>query len=612
MCSGYITRYSCGHEDRAYYYICPDGVNEHYQQLLAHRLVGRRFRTTRLCRDCEQIRLDEEIFENDDRQTHEERAKALMEFFRGERPWPRPDDEVSENFARAYAAEERLHPWLNRGNEPSLERHRTLVRESFANDIDPEFHDAGARMFQIMLDRQADIDRTGRPITADDREFALRRLINRGSLFAVEVRVREQFRQDELSEWDQTFRNGEQVFRDEAPREARQDEVSESEQDIRQFFTGSVWAEVERTRENAGEMEQERYRILGLIRHMQMELDQFSEEITQELQARILNLDETREPEPVIQQQEAGQVEQQAGLYESDPEWLLNFDDWCRENSVGDSPYTETDLRRDLNGWFQHLRSCESQLRLDWIPFAESYRDAIQAGDRCRYEYSPEPGTELQSFRTWCIDNANPADIQVSSMNSVFINLLQGYEEHLRTNEWWADLDTFQLERQTRITTMRMRLARIPGAPLSRRPEDGLIQYEDNASVWDMGADIGRFCERGSSTTEIEYLQRQADIARLQSLQSEARRARDVRESCPAQFTIETEEREECAREEIEDVEETDIIDDDDDDDPHDNVLCDFDLFMASLGRQVYNTRETAAREEREERAREECEEQGQ
>jgi hypothetical protein len=534
MCSGYITRHSCGHEDRAYYYVCRDGVNEHYQELLPHRLVGRKFRTAWLCRDCEELRRDEETLENDNRQTHEERAKALMEYFRGERPWPRPDDEVSENFAHAYAAGERLHPWLNRGNEPALERHRTLIIESFANTIDPEFSEAGTRSFQIMLDRQADIDRTGRPITAADREFVLSRLVERGVQFAA--KVRNLARQDELREREQARESNltNQV------RDRVRAQLSVAEQRI-DDLSGMM-----RDRE----MEQEIHQLRDQIRVTRQELDLRRGLIDQGLQERDQSMEETRELEPVIQQQEVPQVEQRAGFYESDPEWLLNFDDWCLENSPEGFPYTETDLRRDLNGWFQHLRSCESQLRLDWIPFAESYRDAIQAGDRCRYEYSPLPndteGQRPSSFRIWCIDNVNAADVRVLPMNSVFIYLLQEYEAYLRTNGWFADLQVFQFKRWTRIKTMCISLALIPGAPLSRLSEDQSINIEDTPSIKGMCDDIGRLCREGSSTAEVDILQRQADISRLNRLHDEAR---EVHEGRLAGFRMEREEREARARE---------------------------------------------------------------
>lgn len=588
-----------------------------------------------------------------------------MEFFRGERPWPRPDGEVSENFIRAYIAGERLHPWLNHGYEPDLEVHRILISESFANEIDPEFYDTGARLFQIMLDRQVDIDRTGRPITADDREFALDRLNERGVQFVAEVRHREQVRQGELREREQTSREAEQILSDrgqvpgdreqnirqavrevelantemlqdivrlseqiivwqqeldqrraEALQEARQDGASENEQDIRQDFVERESAEVEMVRESERQGRQEStlpghvesFPIQELTRQRQRGLDQVREEMSQELQTRgIRILDENREPESVFQQQESPQVEPPAGLYESDPDWLMNFDDWCAENNTTNAPFTDIELRRDINGWFQHLRTCQSQARLDWMPFAETFRDAIQAGERCHFEYTPTRtflGLPL-SFRNWCIENADPAEIRVSPMNYIFTSLLQQFADYLRSSGFLGDLAAFLHERSVRVRLMRDFLALIPGAPISRDLNHTEIM-EDTPSNWQMFEDIERLCREGGHTTEADIRQRDAQVARLDRLRIEAN---VVRAGHLAEFTIERQEREQRAREELWREVETDI----DDDGPHDDILSD-DLmyvnpFWAPRVQRMYNIGGGAAREEREERDREEREE---
>jgi hypothetical protein len=624
MCSGNITRYTCGHESRTYYYKCPDEANKHIQELLPHRLIGRRFRARRLCRNCENQRLQEESIENNDRQIHDERAKALVEFFRGERRWPRPDDEVREIFAHAYAAGDRLHPWLYRGNEPALEHHRAMIEEDLGFE--------GANMFRIMLDRQANIDRTGRPITADDRQYALGSLLERRRQVAVEVQLIQHGGPDELRDREQNPR--EQIFRRVAReveqanteilqevarlseqisvlqeavdqrravalQQASQDEVSEGDQDLRQEYTDREWAEYERVRENARETTQEMsllmqhaesFWIQEVVRQRQRLLDQFSEAINEELERRTEDMDEARELQPVIQQQEAPQAEQQNGLYESDPDWLLNFDDWCTENSTVEAPYTEIDLRRDINGWFQHLRTCESQVRLDWIPFAETYRDAILAGESCYYEYVPVPNVfnfEPLSFRHWIIANADPAEIRVSSMTYMFISFLEGYADYLRNNECLGDLAAFLHERSVRVKIMRGCLALIPGAPISQNLNDTEMM-EQSPSNLQMLFDIGRLCREGGHTAEADILQRDAQVARFHLLRIEANY---VREGRLAGYRIEREEREtrtraereERTREEIEEDVETESDDDG--------------LFMVPLTRQTLNIRGRVAGE---------------
>lgn len=586
MCSGKITRYSCGHEARTYYDKCPDGLNEEWQELLPHRMIGRRFRCTRLCRDCENQRLQEEFFENDHRQMLEERAKALIEFFRGERTWPRPDDEVRENFAHAYVAGDRLHPWLNRGNEPDLEINREVIERDLGFE--------GANLFRIMLDRQANIDQTGRPITTDDRNFALgslherrRQIIARQNAFAYAMGQRlhpwrgEEPALDRFRIWmtesfinaidpNSTGEAGTRLFQEMLNRQADIDLTGRPvTNEDREFNFDSIvergcqfqqqFADQRRQVRERAEANEESdpirplviewvERIERRIRESEQELDQLRGEIADRIKEHI-SMEEARGRNPFIQQQEAPKVEQPTGLYESDPDWLQNFDDWCTENSITEAPHPEIDLRRDINGWFQHLRTCESQVRLDWIPFAETYRDAIQTGERRHYEYVPIPnalGQEPLSFQNWITANADPAEIPVSSMTYMFIRLLEGYADYLRNNGWSADLEAFQFERQTRVRIMRIALMMIPGAPLSPLSEDEDHIFEDTPSIRGMRDDIRRLCRRGHSTSQVEYLQRQAEIARFESLHSEAR---DVREGRRTEFRIEREEREARARE---------------------------------------------------------------
>lgn len=471
---------------------------------------------------------------------HEARAKALMEFFRGERPWPRLDEEVSENLVHCYAANERLHPWLNHGNEPILDRFRALLVDYF-----PE---TGNALFQEMLDRQAEIDQTGIMLDSD-WEFAVGQLVERGIEIAADARRR---------------------------RQAMQDGLRNREHDVR-------------STRNLGEANRERSQVLELESLQSASIRRFLLELLSMLligETMDLNqiMEEARRRGLVIQQ-EAPPVEQPNGLYEFDPSCLLNFDDWCAENSNIEAPYTELDLRRDINGWFQHLRNCESQARLDWVPFAETFRDAILTGDRCHYDYAPTNNLAWQplTFRNWCLENADPAEIRISPMNSIFINLLQGYTEYLIGTESLEDLAAFQRERSARVQIMRDHLAKIPGAPISRNLND-IEMMEDTPSNRQMCDDIDRLSREGGLTTEADIQQRHAQIARLFLLRMEANA---VHESRLPGYRIEREEREQRAREELE---ETDNGDDG--------------LFMFPVTQQVHNVRRGDAIEQRRQRYR--------
>lgn len=649
MCSGHITRYSCGHEKRTYYYECPDGSNEHRQELLPHRMVGPRFRTTRLCGDCERDRLDQEEDEVDDRQEHEVRAKALLEFFRGERPWPLPDAEVIRNFTNAYSVGNRLHPWMNRGNEPGLDMHRALFIQSFP--------DAGPALFQEMLDRQAEIDQTG-IILDDDMRYRFDTLIEQGTAEVrrrrdaeqdvwEELGRRQQAVQDELNNREQNLRDrepflilgGERAQTIQEEERTRLQQVARPMEQIRELqlalyqpsdieelarehrileealalrrqalvdgypilyateqFFGERDQAIRDTREE-GEANRERSLELQLQNDQFLArwrgLAQLRVEIIQEPRDRDQNMEDIRQRGPVIQQ-DAPQVEQLNGLYESDPDWLLNFDDWCNDNSTFESASPEIDLRQDINGWFQHLCTCQSQARLDWIPIAETYRDAILEGDRHGYEYVPDPdapGSErLLSFRNWCLENADPAEIRISPINSTFINLLRGYADYLISADALRVLVNFQYDRQGRVQIIRDHLAAIPGAPMSRDLSNPSMM-ENTPRNWQMCADIGRITREGGLTTEADIQQRHAQFARFQRLRDEAIA---VHEGRLPSFRIERDEREARAKEErARQAREEEEIDDDDEG-----------FFIIPLTRRVHNVRGRAASEEREERYR--------
>jgi hypothetical protein len=711
MCSGHITQYSCGHEKRSYYYRCPDGRNVHYQELLPHRLIGPRFRITRLCRDCERLRRQERS-EDADQQMHELRAKSLLEFFRGERPWPRQDEEVSANCRYGHVTDLRLHPWLNRGHEQGLEFFRSTLVQYFPQ--------TGATLFQEMLDRQAEIDQTG-IFLATDLEYRLNTLLGRGIEFAASgrhgrqaemeaignrnravqdmlrdreqdpnrrerfltiggegaqaIRVAERARQQQLPEpmegreaqqalyrprdQESAIRQGvaegselaaviyqaermqdtawvrEQIgirlralnqrrgFVNEAPQEVGRYEPSETEnvetqnnatewqrlnrveglirsalREGYQIFEDAELFFIEREQtirdigeiEEIGEANRERGELLELQSRQFVtiwsELEQFREEIIQELRDGNEDMEAVRRRDPVLHQ-EVPQMEQPNGLYESDPDWLLNFDDWCTENSTAEAPYNEVDLRQDINGWFQHLRTCHSQARLDWMAFADICRDAILEGDRCHYDYVVDAdalGSEpLLSFRTWCLENADPAEIRISSMNYIFINLLQGYADYLIDADDLGVLASFQHDRSGRVQIMRDHLAAIPGAPISRCLND-VPMMEDTPSNWQMCADIGRLTREGGLTSEADIQQRATQIARFHSLHTEANAIHEGR--LPG-FRIERDER---IRQEGDDGER---IDEDDDD-----------LFMIPLARQVHSISGGAAGDEINERHR--------
>lgn len=204
MCSGYITRHRCcGHEVYFYYYKCPDGINTHYLKILRHRLLGRRFLTNRLCRNCLDIQQQERI---DIGENHEQ-AKCLLEYYRGVRRWPRTDSEVRAVLEYVYESGGRLHPFLDNGSDTALDRHRELVRELFSTGLEP---DPGARLslvFQEMLDRQADIDRTSRPMTAEDRLYRLSLVVEGARFFRAEFRryMEEMFQDGRFVHQDETL-----------------------------------------------------------------------------------------------------------------------------------------------------------------------------------------------------------------------------------------------------------------------------------------------------------------------------------------------------------------------------------------------------------------------
>jgi hypothetical protein len=147
---------------------------------LQHRVLGRTFRRTRPCRNCVHQRITEEQCQASEHRRWQERAKVLMEYWQGRRPWPRTDDEIRDRCNDSYLDEQRLHPWVNHG-VPGIDVsfHWNAARNTF--EVYRDAHSAragqGARLFQEMLDRQADIDRTGRAITEDDRRYEYRRLL---------------------------------------------------------------------------------------------------------------------------------------------------------------------------------------------------------------------------------------------------------------------------------------------------------------------------------------------------------------------------------------------------------------------------------------------------
>jgi hypothetical protein len=654
MCSGHILRYNCGHEKRTYYFRCFDGRNEHRQELLPHRMVGLTYCSRRLCCDCDRDRRDEEEQEQRDRERQEVRAKALLEFLRGERPWPRPDLELSWSFRHAYTAGNRLHPWLHPGNDPGLDVHRTLFIQSF-----PE---RGPALFQEMLDRQAEIDQTG-IILDDDMNYRIDTLIEQG---AAEVRRR---RAAEREEWDELGRrqhtvqemlrdreqnlrdrersfilqttpvaspleqirelrlglyqlsdieeiardfypldetelldaidqaNAERLqeiarlreqiemawgtfeqrsgFADDTPHRTQQDEPRENEDTLaqhneteqrlnealalrrqalvyaypflvatEQWFSNGDQA----IRETREEGEANRERTLEIQQQIDEflarwhELAQLRTDIIQELLDIEHNMENARLE--AVMRQEAPQMEQSNGLFESDPDWLLNFDDWCADNSNLEVPFTEIALRQDINGWFQHLRTCPSQARLDWMPIAEICRDAIMEGDRCHYDYVPHHVTPasgpLISFRKWCLENADPNEIAISPMNSIFINLLQEYGDYLTSAGAFAELAEFRYDRQDRVGIMRGHLNAMPGAPLSRELND-IYLIADTPSNLQLCVDIRRITIRRGLTTEADIRQRQVQICRFLSLRQEAIA---VREGSLPGYRIERNERE--------------------------------------------------------------------
>lgn len=543
MCSGDITRHRCcGHEEYTYYYVCPDGVNPHYQKMLPHRLVGRRFHTNRLCPGCQDL----QQMELENAGVHQERAKCLLEYFRGERLGPKSDEEVALDFQVAFERGKRLHPWLNRSAEPALDSNRQTIVNHFSSGLGPDSTNAeGARLFQEMLDRQADIDRTGRAIMYEDIRFILSHLLEQAEFYAAQVRYhddlinkreqeigqlqeeilerdwRKKQGMDELMEQgiDQLLRQGIVILNNQI-KEIK--EIKERAQSL-QWFRDQIiqraetdlhsFCVIDNAREaehwNIRWWEKEREQIMSRIKEMERQ-----ELVRRLLMFRISNIEDRK------------QKALPAGLYESDPEWLLSFNDWCAENShLGKEPNSlEIGLRHDINGWFQHLRSCESQARRHWVALAETVVDAILAGDRCRYDYIPltedrrsrDPG--CMSFRQWCIANANRRLIRVSPMKSIFIELLEGYRKYLLANHRFEDLSEFLTLRANRVNVLRMFLQEIPGVPLTKREFRNSAINLQSPDVLLMVEDICHLVHMEHDATEDQVQERKIYMMQLTDL----------------------------------------------------------------------------------------------
>ena len=126
-----------------------------------HRIIGRlRFR--RRCGLCRAARQAETQREHRNFQQNVERAKFLLEFFRGEHPAPVPEAEVRQRLDHEYWMRNRLHPFIE--GDSTIAHFRVELADR------PE----ALQGFNATIERQQDIDRNYRPLTEEDRTFRWR------------------------------------------------------------------------------------------------------------------------------------------------------------------------------------------------------------------------------------------------------------------------------------------------------------------------------------------------------------------------------------------------------------------------------------------------------
>lgn len=187
MCTILSCRYSCGHRRTIAARCRRHGESAVAARLsfVPHRVERHRVRSSDVCRACAAERAATEALA---RRRHEERAKHLMEYFRGEHatPWI-PQDEAhyrARMAARRFALGDtllktRAHLFTQTTREHTVSYWQARLLEDVMT-ADP-YYTAGAEelyeMFLEMSRREEDITRTGRAITDEDRQFSLLRII---------------------------------------------------------------------------------------------------------------------------------------------------------------------------------------------------------------------------------------------------------------------------------------------------------------------------------------------------------------------------------------------------------------------------------------------------
>lgn len=111
MCSGNTTTYACcGKQKIKYFFKCE--VYEHVNNgtyPMPHVLLGKQRTIDTLCQKCARTREEQEAQAAEEWQEEETRAKALLEYWNGERSSPLTNSELRGRNIRLYQAGQRLH-----------------------------------------------------------------------------------------------------------------------------------------------------------------------------------------------------------------------------------------------------------------------------------------------------------------------------------------------------------------------------------------------------------------------------------------------------------------------------------------------------------------------
>jgi hypothetical protein len=171
MCYGHCIRCQTCTEVNVLYYDDGECDSSHRPN---HLVIGRNFRIS-ACSSCKHREAEAERQESEALSYHHERAKALLEYFRGERATPRTDTEILHaQFDRG----ERLHPWADINLFTSV--FRTELRAAAVQqgrEDDQAWLQAMARRLVEMATRQVELDHSGELVGEGDRELWMPRLM---------------------------------------------------------------------------------------------------------------------------------------------------------------------------------------------------------------------------------------------------------------------------------------------------------------------------------------------------------------------------------------------------------------------------------------------------